>query len=280
MSDRDYYEILGLTPRADGSMVDQAYWHLVRKYQALAATNPRAQRMIDEVNEAYGVLGNPNLREQYDAFRDDVLIRRGMIQPVAAKRNPAKAEAAKPASKALRALRMPGVTMPRNWRTYSISAVIAVLAFAAAWQGVNVVLVTVALAAGLGFSLTPTLTRRMSEMNLEMAEVAMPAAKAPRLALPKMRGLRAPGLRDPGSTQKDEPIDADALGASTRDIIARWRKSVGLKTVQGADTGAPSGTLMEIVDTERQIAEGDTDPFGAVMDILRSGAKAMPEKTP
>ena len=55
MSDRDYYEILGLTPTADGTMVDQAYWHLARKYQGLAATNPRAQYLLDELNEAYGV---------------------------------------------------------------------------------------------------------------------------------------------------------------------------------------------------------------------------------
>ena len=82
MTDRDYYELLGLTPRADGAMVDQAYWHLARKYQTLAVTNPRARAMLDELNEAYGVLGNPRLREQYDAFRDDVLIRKGMITPV------------------------------------------------------------------------------------------------------------------------------------------------------------------------------------------------------
>jgi len=269
MSDRDYYEILGLTPRADGTMVDQAYWHLVRKYQALAATNSRAQRMIDEVNEAYGVLGNPDLREQYDAFRDDVLIRRGMLQPVASKpkrEKMAKEYAAKAAPNPKRGIKMPSVTLPRNWRTHSVSAIIALLAFAAAWQGVNVVLVTVALAAGLGFSLTPTLTRRMSEITFEMPHVAMPAVRAPKLDL--------------GAAQNDEGIDADALGASTRDIIARWRKSVGLKTVQNADTGAPSGTLMEIVDTERQIAGGDADPFAAVMDILRSGPKAAPEKTP
>src|SRR6185295_5707319 len=93
MSDRDYYEILGLTPRADGAMVDASYWHLVRKYQALAATNPRAQLLIDELNEAYGVLGNPRLRQQYDAFRDDVLIRSGMIKPVSSKPKPQKTKA-------------------------------------------------------------------------------------------------------------------------------------------------------------------------------------------
>ena len=270
MSDRDYYEILGLTPRADGTMVDQAYWHLVRKYQTLAATNSRAQSMIDEVNEAYGVLGNPNLREQYDAFRDDVLIRRGMLQPVASKPKRVKADAVTTAAKPRRAMPMPGVTLPQNWRTYSVSVIIALLAFAAAWQGVNVVLVTTALAAGLGFSLTPALTRRMSEMTFEMPHVAMPTVKAPRIDLPSIQDLR----------EKDEAIDADALTASTREIIGRWRKSVGLKAIQNPDAGQASSTLAEIVHTESQIAGGEADPFAAVMDILRSGAKAAPERAP
>lgn len=281
MSDRDYYEILGLTPRADGAMVDQAYWHLVRKYQALAATNARARYMIDEVNEAYGVLGNPRLREQYDAFRDDVLIRSGMIQPVVSKPKRAKApkqEASETASKPKRNIKIPHVTLPQGWRMYSASAIIALLAFAAAWQGVNIVLVVVALAAGLGFSLTPALTRRIAEMNFEMPQVALPAVRAPRIDLPKISEFQVPGLRELGVAQKDEGVDAETLRVSTRDTIARWRMSVGLKTLQDADVAIPSGRLMEIVDAERQIVDGDGDPFGAVMDILRSGAKAAPEK--
>lgn len=283
MSDRDYYEILGLTPRADGAMVDQAYWHLVRKYQALAATNARAQHMIDEVNEAYGVLGNPRLREQYDAFRDDVLIRRGMIQPVASKPkrvNGPTQEAAGAESKPKRGFAMPNLPLPQNWRTYSVSAIIALLAFAGAWQGVNIVLVAVALAAGLGFSLTPALTRRMSEMTFEMPHVSMPTVRAPRIDLPNMGELQARGMRELGGAQKDDGVDADTLRVSTRDTIARWRKTVGLQTVRKDGGAGPSGTLIEIVDSERQIAESDGDPFGAVMDILRSGAKAAPERTP
>ncbi len=282
MSDRDYYEILGLTPSADGAMVDQAYWHLVRKYQALAATNARARYMIDEVNEAYGVLGNPRLREQYDAFRDDVLIRRGMIQPVTSKPKRAKAseqEAAETELKPRRSITLPHVTLPQGWRTYSVSAMIALLAFAAAWQGVNIVLVSVALAAGLGFSLTPTLTRRMAEMNFEIPQVVLPPVKAPRIDLPKIPELQIPGLRELSGAQKDDGIDAETLRVSTRATIARWRKTVGLKTVQNANELIPSGMLVEIVDSERQMIDGDGDPFGSVMDILRSGAKAAPEKT-
>jgi hypothetical protein len=269
MSDRDYYEILGLTPRADGQMVDQAYWHLVRKYQALAATNIRAQHMIDELNEAYGVLGNPRLREQYDAFRDDVLIRAGMIKPVKSK--PKREKTPKPDAedkpKRERSV-LPSIKLPNHWRTYAISGVIALLAFAAAWQGVNIVLVVVALAVGLGFSLAPTLTRKMSELSFEMPSVAIPEVKVPRVDLPKVPSARP-------STDGDEGIDADTLSASTRQTIARWRQSVGLK-VREEDEDA------DVVDQRAGLIppapDPEDDPFGTVMDILRSGAKATPDR--
>jgi hypothetical protein len=277
MSDRDYYEILGLTPRADGPMVDQAYWHLVRKYQTLAATNSRAQHMIDELNEAYGVLGNPRLREQYDAFRDDVLIRKGMVRPVPSKPKRDKAQQQKGSEKPARGVAVPSVPLPQHWRTYAISSVIALLAFAAAWQGVSIVLVVVALAAGLGLSLTPALTRRISEISFEMPQMELPAV--PKLDLPKLSDLQVPGLKEfaNGAAQKEEGIDADVLSKSTRETIARWRKSVGLQVPQPDD--APSGTLVEIVDAEKQIEAQDGDPFNAVMDILRSGAKAAPDRS-
>ena len=89
------------------------------------------------------------------------------------------------------------------------------------------------------------------------------------------------GTRDLGAALKDENIDdADALAASTREIIGRWRKSVGLKAIQNPDAVQSSSTLAESVDIEGQIAGGEPDPFAAVMDILRSGAKAAPERAP
>jgi DnaJ-like protein len=285
MSDRDYYEILGLTPRADGPMVDQAYWHLVRKYQALAATNTRAQHMIDELNEAYGVIGNPRLREQYDAFRDDVLIRAGMIKPVKSKQPQAekqpKAQAAESKQghkqkqpKRERNVSLPAVQMPEHWRTYAVSAIIAFLAFAAAWQGVNVVLVVVALACGLGFSLAPTLTRKMSELSFEMPNVAMPDLRMPRVDMPKVAELK---IREFGDADREEGIDADTLSRSTRDTIARWRHSVGLKVTEPDEDG--EGLIDMRDDVMPPAPDPDADPFGTVMDILRSGAKTTPERT-
>jgi curved DNA-binding protein CbpA len=67
MSDNNYYEVLGVKPGADGTAVHRSYWQLARKYQALAPADPRAAQMLDDLNEAYGVLGTPALREQYDA---------------------------------------------------------------------------------------------------------------------------------------------------------------------------------------------------------------------
>ena len=65
MSERDYYEILGLNADADGTTVNKTYWNLARKYQALATSDPRAHTMLDELNEAYNVLGTPALRDEY-----------------------------------------------------------------------------------------------------------------------------------------------------------------------------------------------------------------------
>ena len=286
MSDRDYYEILGLTPRADGQMVDASYWHLVRKYQALAATNPRAQRLIDELNEAYGVLGNPKLRKQYDAFRDDVLIRSGMIQPVASKpkrsKKTANADDQAPQTKKRRSnkqstsaasassggrISLPSVRI-ENGRTYAISGIIALLAFAAAWQGVNIVLVAIALAAGLGMALTPTLKRRIGEMTLDMP--SMPSVSVPQVKAPKLNLGEIPAIKEISS--RDEPaMDADTLRQSTAATISRWRQSVGLR-VTAAEPPADDVEELQIAAQETAVEEDSSEPLDAVMHILRHGA--------
>ena len=273
MSDRDYYELLGLTPRADGAMVDQAYWHLARKYQTLAATNLRARLMLDELNEAYGVLGTPRLREQYDAFRDDVLIQKGMITPVASrpKREPAPARTAK---RGRRSWSLPA-RLPRvrrdHVRPLAVGAVILSLALAAAWQGVNPAFVIGALAAGLALALTPVLRRQLPDLNITLPTVTMPELRAPRIELPKLAEINVPRLRELSlSAAKDEPVGSDELRASTAAMISRWRNSVGLRPMadDGDDAREPSNELVEIVAAERDIAQHG-EPLAAVMDILR-----------
>lgn len=276
MSDRDYYEILGLTPTADGAMVDQAYWHLARKYQGLAATNPRAQYLLDELNEAYGVLGTPRLREQYDAFRDDVLIRKGMVKPVKARPHAAarKAEAKEPTDGSRREWSPPGV---QHARTYALAAIIAALAFAGAWQGVNVIFVVATLGIGLALSLTPTVTARLSAMQFSMPampQMSMPQIQAPKIGMPSLPEFQVPQL--PNTPARDEAMDPDELHASTAATIARWRASVGLKPAiepVSDDGSAPSTTLVDIVKGEQDI-ETESEPLNAVLEILRGSHRA------
>ncbi len=282
MSDRDYYEILGLTPRADGTMVDQAYWHLARKYQTLAVTNSRARAMLDQLNEAYGVLGNPRLRERYDAFRDDVLIRKGMITPVASKpkrRDPEKtAEEPRRRSPKWRH-RLPSLHLPaikrEHYRPLGIGGVILALALAAAWQGVNPAFVIGALALGLAMSLTPVLKRQLPDFTISLPSVSMPEFRAPRIEMPKLAEINVPKLRELGAgVPKDEPVGPDELRASTAAMISRWRNSVGLRPLaeeDGAGDAQPDRTLVEIVEAERDIERGG-EPLAAVMDILRGGS--------
>jgi curved DNA-binding protein CbpA len=67
MNTESYYDTLGLAPFAEAAMVDQAYWHLAKTYQALVDADPRARQALDDLNAAYAVLGTPRLREEYDA---------------------------------------------------------------------------------------------------------------------------------------------------------------------------------------------------------------------
>ncbi len=295
MTDRDYYELLGLTPRADGAMVDQAYWHLARKYQTLAVTNPRARHMLDELNEAYGVLGNPRLREQYDAFRDDVLIRKGMITPVVSrpkatpKPAPVENAAGEPAAAARRrrrfalAVRLPNVRR-EDWRPLGLGAVILALALAGAWQGVNVAFVIGTLAVGLAMSLTPVLKRQLPDLNLSMPSVSMPPIRAPHIEMPKMPDISMPRFHEAAAAvPKDEPVGPEELRASTAAMISRWRNSVGLRPDVGdaaVDAARkPSTKLVEIVESERRLDQPD-EPLAAVMDILRGTGSMRPVERP
>lgn len=275
MSDRDYYEILGLTPRADGAMVDQAYWHLARKYQSLAATNVRAQYMLDELNEAYGVLGNPRLREQYDAFRDDVLVRQGMIRPVRSKPiEKTKAEKEPSAAGKARSISLPKVA---HAPVYALAGILAALAFAGLWQGVSVVLVGPVLIAAMAIAVSPLAKRSLSDAHLSMPSLSMPVMpsmptiQAPKLSMPSLSDAPLSGTKDEGG------IDADQLRVSTAATIARWRKSVGLKqldTSLALPVDGPDTTLVDIVASERELEE-DSEPLSAVLDILRGSNRPV-----
>lgn len=69
MSGQDYYEVLKIHPSADHEMVAQAYWHLARKYNAASAYDLGAKKRLEELNEAFAVLGSPDQRADYNRSR-------------------------------------------------------------------------------------------------------------------------------------------------------------------------------------------------------------------
>jgi hypothetical protein len=72
---RSYYEVLGVSSRADANELRRAYLdrareaHPDRHVDASGAQRNEAERQMREVNEAWDVLGNPRRRHRYDLER-------------------------------------------------------------------------------------------------------------------------------------------------------------------------------------------------------------------
>jgi curved DNA-binding protein len=67
---RDYYQILGVSRGASDDAIKKAYRKLAMQYHP--DRNPGREKWANEkfkeINEAYGVLGDPQKRRQYDQF--------------------------------------------------------------------------------------------------------------------------------------------------------------------------------------------------------------------
>jgi molecular chaperone DnaJ len=69
MSQRDYYEVLGVGRDADESELKKVYRKLAMKYHPdRNAGDAKAEEKFKEVKEAYEVLSDPNKRTAYDQF--------------------------------------------------------------------------------------------------------------------------------------------------------------------------------------------------------------------
>ncbi len=67
---KDYCLILQVHPEADADMVEAAYWHLARRYNDESSYDPNAKAKLDDLNEAYSVLGAPTRRPAYFTLRN------------------------------------------------------------------------------------------------------------------------------------------------------------------------------------------------------------------
>lgn len=68
MTTRDYYEILGVPRNASQEEIKAAFRRLARQYHPDVNKSPDAEEKFKEINEAYGVLSDPEKRRRYDQF--------------------------------------------------------------------------------------------------------------------------------------------------------------------------------------------------------------------
>ncbi|MGG6296753.1 molecular chaperone DnaJ [Leptolyngbya sp. AN02str] len=65
---RDYYEILGVSRDADKEELKRAYRRLARKYHPDVNKEEGAEEQFKEINRAYEVLSDPEMKARYDRF--------------------------------------------------------------------------------------------------------------------------------------------------------------------------------------------------------------------
>jgi molecular chaperone DnaJ len=68
MTDRDYYEVLGVPRNASNEDLKSAFRRLARQYHPDVNKEPDAEERFKEINEAYAVLSDADRRAAYDRF--------------------------------------------------------------------------------------------------------------------------------------------------------------------------------------------------------------------
>ena len=78
VTDRDLYEILGITPSATQSDIKSSYKKLARKYHPDVNPGQDAQEMFQEIAYAKEILTDEHKRNIYDQYGHDGLAQMGM----------------------------------------------------------------------------------------------------------------------------------------------------------------------------------------------------------
>ena len=72
-----YYDILGVPKAASEADIRKAYRRLARQYHPdVNPNNAESEAKFKEVNEAYQVLSDPEIRKKYDVYGREVEVRR------------------------------------------------------------------------------------------------------------------------------------------------------------------------------------------------------------
>lgn len=69
-SRKNYYETLGVNKNASQEDIKKAYHQLARKWHPDINPTKEAEKKMNEINEAYETLGDPNKKKQYDRERE------------------------------------------------------------------------------------------------------------------------------------------------------------------------------------------------------------------
>jgi hypothetical protein len=101
MAEPDFYKILGVSPSANADVIKSAYRDLVKKYHPdlfhTSAEKTRATDKLQQINEAYAVLGDAERRREYDErrVREAATVKTASTRtaPTSRPRRPKRAEA-------------------------------------------------------------------------------------------------------------------------------------------------------------------------------------------
>jgi len=77
----DPYKILGVSSRATASEIKRAYRDLAKKYHPDVSGNADASRRMQEVNDAYNIVGDPIKRAEYDQMQQMRAAQPGQTPP-------------------------------------------------------------------------------------------------------------------------------------------------------------------------------------------------------
>ena len=74
---KDYYQVLGVTPRSHARLIEESYWERAHELHLLPTR--KAQQRLSVLNEAYEILGTPHKRAAYDRGRVNAEHKNGSV---------------------------------------------------------------------------------------------------------------------------------------------------------------------------------------------------------